>query len=297
MSAVEWIEASDDRGGRPAQLAALERAAFGAYPDVLEAMDRETRAFAAEAAAIAAAHDQATLTAQLADQRTLVASRLPSIVRGLIAITVLFGPVIAFALVVVRRAFPLAESVEVGGAMQLVAGAAAMVALVGMLVDRRPLGLPQRVLDGAAVVAILTVVVALWLTSASPEIAGRNAAIWIAADAAGALAIVGLDIAERLAGRKAESAFEHATVVVRSRLAAYDRELAAAYEQRFDAVARAVDALPDQQRRAVHDDRDAALERLVSAGRMPRGAADHGKRLRLGELSLHGALVAMSASS
>jgi hypothetical protein len=291
MSAMEWVEASDERGGTPEQLAALERAAFGAYPEVLEVVDRQARDYASEASAIDATHDSDALIAQLAARHEeMVASRVPGIVRGLLGAAVLLGPVVAFALIVVRRAFPLADSIEVGGVLQLVAGGAALVALVALLIDRRPIGLPLRVLDGATVVAILTVALAVWQTSASPEIAGSNAGLWVVADVNGALAIIALNVGERMARFRSGSAFERGTVEVRERLADYDRELSAAYGLRFDAIARAVDALPLDQRRAVLDDRDAAIERLATSARMPRSAADRAKAFRLGELCLQRAL-------
>lgn len=300
MSAMDWVEASGDRGGTPEQLAALERSAFGGYPEVLEVVDRQARDYASEAAAIDATHDSDALTTQLAARHEeTVSSRVPGIVRFLLGAAVLLGPVVAFALIVVRRAFPLADSIEVGGVLQLVAGGAALVALVALLIDRRPLGLPPQVLDGATVVAILTVALAVWQASASPEIAGPNAGLWVVADVVGALAIIAVNVGERMTRSRCRSAFERDTVELRKRLAEYDRELSAAYGLRFEAVSRAVDTLPLEQRRAVLDDRDAAIERLVTSARMPRSAADRAKRFRLGELCLqrarsgtdHGTLV------
>ena len=297
MSAMEWVEASDDRGGTPEQLAALERSAFGGYPEVLEVVDRQARDYASEAAAIDATHDSDALTTQLAARhKETVSSRVPGIVRFLLGAAVLLGPVVAFALIVVRRAFPLADSIEVGGVLQLVAGGAALVALVALLIDRRPLGLPPQVLDGATVVAILTVALAVWQASASPEIAGPNAGLWVVADVAGALAIIAVNVGERMTRSRSRSAFERGTVELRERLAEYDRELSAAYGLRFDAISRAVDTLPLDQRRAVLDDRDAAIERLVTSARMPRSAADRAKSFRLGELCLQRALSPRTAA-
>jgi hypothetical protein len=297
MSAMEWVEASDERGGTPEQLAALERAAFGAYPEVLEVVDRQARDYASEAAAIDATHDGDALTMQLAARhKETVASRVPGVVRVLLGAAVLLGPVVAFALIVVRRAFPLADSIEVGGVLQLVAGGAALIALVALLIDRRPLGVSLQVLDGATVVAILTVALAVWQASASPEIAGSNAGLWILADTAGALAIIALNVGERMTRFRSRSAFERGTVEVRERLAEYDRELSAAYGLRFDAIARAVDGLPLDRRRAVLDDRDAAIERLVTSARMSRSLADRAKRFRLGELCLQRAVSPRTAA-
>lgn len=290
MSAMDWVEASDERGGAPEQLAALERAALTAHPDVLEVVDRQAHAFASEAARIDAAHDREALTAQLAAQhREWLESRVPVIARVLLSAAVLLGPVIAFALIVVRRAFPLSDSIEVGAVLQLVGGGAALVALAALLIDRRPLRLPLRLLDGAAVVAILTVAVGVWQASAHPEIAGPNAGAWIAADFVAALAVIALDIGERAMRSRSRSAYERATVELRERLGRHDVELSAAYAMRLGAVAQAVDALPLEQRRGMLDDRDAAIERLMTAARMPRSTGDRAKSLRLGELSIQGA--------
>ncbi|MBT2498645.1 hypothetical protein J7E25_06015 [Agromyces sp. ISL-38] len=290
MSAMEWVETSGERGETPEQLAALERAAFSAYPALLEVVDRQAREFASEAAGIGASHDRDALAAKLAaHRRQTVASRVPGIVRFLLGAAVLLGPVIAFALILVRRAFPLADSIEVGGMLQLIAGGAALVSLVALLIDRRPLALGQQVLDGAAIVAVLTVVLAAWQTTASPEIAGSNAGSWIVADVVGALAIIALNVGERTMRSRSRSAFERGIVEVRERLAAHDLELSAAYAMRFDAITRAVDALPLEQRRGMLDDRDAAIERLVASARLRRSSADHVMNLRLGELCLQGA--------
>jgi hypothetical protein len=290
MNAMEWVEASDERGGTPEQLTALERAALAVHPEVLEVVDRQARDFASEAARIDAAHDSEVLTAQLAaHHRKWFASRVPGIVRFLLGAAVLLGPVVAFALIVVRRAFPLSDSIEVGGALQLVGGGAALIALAALLIDRRPLELPPRVLDGAALVAILTVAIAVWQASARPEIAGPHAAAWITADFGAALAVIGLDLGERAMRSRSRSAYEAGTVELRERLAAHDVELSTAYAVRLDTISQAVDAIPLEQRRRMLDDRDGAIGRLVTAARMPRSTADRATRLRLGELCMQGA--------
>lgn len=290
MSALQWVETSDERGGTPEQLAALERAALGAHPEVLELADRQARDFASEAARLDAAHDSDGLAVQLAaHRRHWLVSRVPGFVRVILAAAILLGPVVAFALIVVRRAFPLSDSIEVGAVLQLVGGGAALVALAVLLIDRRPLGLPLRVLDGAAVIALLTVAVAVWQASARPEVAGPNAGLSIAADFAAALAIIVLDLGERAVRSRSRSGFERATVELRDRLARYDAELSAAAAMRLDAISQAVDALPLEQRRGMLDDRDAAIERLATTARIPRSTADRAKGLPLGELCIRAA--------
>ncbi len=285
MSAMEWADTSDHVSS-PEQLARLERNVFAAHPQLLEIVDRQTREFAAEAAEIESAHDGAALRAEAASQRESLASRVPGFMRFLLGAAVLLGPVVALALIIVRRAFPLSDSIAVGAVLQSMAGVAAILALSALLIDRRPLGVPARVLDGASVAAILTVCIGMWQAAASPLIAGADVGRWIVLDVAGALAIVGLDAGERVMRSRALSALERDTAGLKPRAAAYEHELGSAYAARLGAITAAVEALPLDARLALRDDRAAAIERLVRRARMSRSTADQVSPLRLGELCL-----------
>ncbi|MEJ3404457.1 hypothetical protein WDJ51_06910 [Rathayibacter sp. YIM 133350] len=244
----------------PEAMAALERRALLSAPEAVPAIDALVDAFRRRLGEIDARLDATATLAELRRRSDPPLSPRGRIIRSIAGFLLLIVPVLALALLVVRRAVPLDTALVASAVLMVVA---AVIALVMAILSVREVHLVRfgtNYLVGTAVVAALEAIAAVGLPAWNPRLAGESPGAPIAVNVVAAVVVVGscLVIRQRSSSRARQVAA--ATSDLEPRVADIVEEVDRARSEALTALG----ALPtDAATAAALADRNAAVAALV----------------------------------
>lgn len=203
--------------------------------------------------------------------------------RALAGFVLLIGPVVAFAILVVRKALPLDIALAVSGIIMIVAAAISAIVTIVAFVAVRYVSFKMNYLIGTAVVAALVAVLALWLPTVSPSQAGRDAAGWTFVMVVCSLVIILSAAVVVTKGFARMREVERATRDIRSKAEQILRELGQVRDDTLSTLG-GLDASPGSNEALT--DRNAALLVLVKRYLLTAADAEPLQAMPLGALQL-----------